>query len=64
VKFEEAVVDYLSRVVGTLVGELQSAKVLNEEKAEAVIVTIQQGIDDIAEYYNYQKNSLDVETQV
>jgi hypothetical protein len=64
VKYEEAVVDYLSRVVGTLVAELQAHKIVDEHKAEELITIVQEGIDEIFNAYKVENFDLDPKSQI
>lgn len=60
---EQALIDYLSKVTGTLVGILNEHKVLDKNKATELIGIIGAGIDEITHKYKLQKSTLDSETQ-
>jgi len=60
---EQAITDYFSKIVGTLIGELSINKVLTDEKARELINIIGDGAKEITDGYKVEKSTLDSEVQ-
>lgn len=60
---EQAITDYFSKIVGTLIGELSINKVLTDEKARELINIIGDGAKEITDGYKVEKSILDSEVQ-
>ena len=63
-KFEEAIVDYFSKVVGTLVSIIYSNKILDEEQSEELINIITDGINGVSKMYFIEKSVVDTDVKV
>lgn len=63
-KQDEAVVNYLSNVIGTLVGEFNIRKILKDNEAKELIEIITDGVNEITKYFNLKNFNLDSEVKV
>jgi len=61
---EQAIIDYFSKLTGTLVGILTEQKILSKDKAVELIGIIGSGIDEITNEFKLKKSTLDSESKI